>query len=204
MKSCAFCDKPAVYRCACCGTCLCPSHIHLQPVCEPCTKKTQPAHRIRTASKSDRVLIADLVKAFWGEPEQVMFGRSVAVAQEPAFVATVTDHLAGFISYADLSPDELIIVALAVLPEHQGIGIGRALVAAVERTANTESKKRMVVATSNDDLPALAFYQHLGFQLFEVAPDAIAAKHGRLETGIGSIPVRDELRLQKRLAQRKP
>jgi ribosomal protein S18 acetylase RimI-like enzyme len=72
-------------------------------------------------------------------------------------------------------------------------------VLAVERQAKKEAKKRILVATSNDDLPALAFYQLLGFQLFEVVPNAIAEKHGTLEKGVGDIPVRDELHLQKTL-----
>jgi len=46
-------------------------------------------------------------------------------------------------------------------------------------------------------LPALAFYQKLGFQVFEVKPDAVAEKHGKIVEGIGGLPVRDELRLRK-------
>jgi ribosomal protein S18 acetylase RimI-like enzyme len=143
------------------------------------------------------------VRVFWGEPEQVMFGRTIRVEEQPAFVASVDGEVAGFVSYGGFGADEFVIVALAVRPEYQGGGIGRALVSAVERTAKKESKKRILVATSNDDLPALAFYQLSGFQLFEVAPNALTAKHRRLEKGIGNVPVRDELRLQKSLVLRK-
>ena len=60
-------------------------------------------------------------------------------------------------------------------------------------------KKKLLVSTSNDDLPALAFYQSLGFQIYEVKPNVIAEKHGMVLKGIGGLPVRDELRLQKLL-----
>jgi len=132
-----------------------------------------------------------------------MFGRTIRAEEQSAFVAGVRGDVAGFVSYGEFEADEFMIVALAVRPEYQRCGIGRALVSAIERTAKKESKKRILVATTNDDLPALALYQLLGFQLFEVAPNVIAAKHGRLEKGIGNIPVRDELRLQKSLIQRK-
>ena len=58
-------------------------------------------------------------------------------------------------------------------------------------------KKRLFVSTSNDDLPALAFYQTNGFQIYEVKPNVIAMKHGKIISGIAGLPVRDELRLQK-------
>jgi hypothetical protein len=48
-------------------------------------------------------------------------------------------------------------------------------------------------------LPALGFYQSLGFQIFNVKPDAIAKKHGQILKGLGGLPIRDELRLQKTL-----
>jgi len=46
-------------------------------------------------------------------------------------------------------------------------------------------------------LPALALYQKLGFQIFEVKPNAITEKHGQVLAGIDGIPIRDEIRLQK-------
>jgi hypothetical protein len=54
-----------------------------------------------------------------------------------------------------------------------------------------------MVPTSNDDLPALAFHQSNGFQIYEVKPNVIAEKHGMILKGIGGLPTRDELRLQK-------
>jgi len=65
------------------------------------------------------------------------------------------------------------------------------------RESRQLSKRRLLVSTSNDDLPALAFYQKLGFQIFEVKPNVIAGKHGQLLAGTGGIPIRDEIRLSK-------
>jgi len=66
-----------------------------------------------------------------------------------------------------------------------------------EKEAENMQKKKLLVSTSNDDLPALAFYQSRGFQIYEVKPNVIAEKHGRILEGIGGLPARDELRLRK-------
>jgi len=99
--------------------------------------------------------------------------------------------------------DVTIIVALGILPEYQGSGIGKSLVGKVEDEAKRLRKKKLLVSTSNDDLPALAFYQSLGFQIYEVKPNVIAEKHGKILKGVGRLPVRDELRLQKTLHEPK-
>nr|MDO8045376.1 hypothetical protein [Candidatus Baldrarchaeota archaeon] len=40
-----------------------------------------------------------------------------------------------------------------------------------------------MVSTSNDDLPALAFYQLMGLRIFEVVPNATAEKTRRSYSG---------------------
>ena len=95
--------------------------------------------------------------------------------------------------------DAIIIVALGILPQFQNAGMGRSLISKIETKAKKLRKKRLLVSTSNDDLPALGFYQALGFQIYEIRPDVIAEKHGGFIMGIGGLPVRDELRLRKTL-----
>jgi len=77
------------------------------------------------------------------------------------------------------------------------LGIGGALIYAAENRAKKASKKRHLVSTTNDNLPALAFYQVLGFQIYEIVPGAIAKIHGKAVLGFNNIPIRDEIRLCK-------
>lgn len=62
--------------------------------------------------------------------------------------------------------------------------------------------RTMILSTSNDNLPALYFYQRRGFVIEQVLP-GVALKHhqasGEPEIGFGGIPVRDEIRLVKGL-----
>lgn len=136
------------------------------------------------------------MKQFWGEEEQLTFDRKFTVAQLPAYVAKSGNDTIGFVSFAEMD-DAIIIVALGILPTYQNAGVGKSLIEKVEAEAKRLGKKKLLVSTSNDDLPALAFYQSLGFQIYEVKPNTIAEKHGTVLKGIGGLPIRDELRLQK-------
>jgi ribosomal protein S18 acetylase RimI-like enzyme len=152
----------------------------------------------RASSGTEKTKIRELVKRFWGEEEQLTFDRRFTVADLPAYVAQAEGCVAGFASFAE-ADDAIIVVALGVLPQYQNVGVGRNLMAKIEAEAKGLGKKRLLVSTSNDDLPALGFYQALGFQIFEVKPDVIAEKHGAIIPGIGGLPVRDEIRLRKTL-----
>lgn len=196
IMKCECCGENAVYRCSVCGKLICEARTRLRPVCTSCVRKNRCDYSVREAVREDRDDIGGMVRLFWGEPEQLTFGKRYMVDELPALVAESAGRVVSFISYAELGGD-LLIVALGVTPSCQGAGIGRRLVRMIENKAKTLSKKRMLVSTSNDDLLALAFYQSMGFQIFEVKPNVVAEKHGGVFPGMGGIPVRDELRLRK-------
>ncbi len=193
---CHHCKQNATYKCSVCGHLLCTEHTRFRTVCPECIEKTKLHIAIKKIAPEEKLEIRRLVRRFWGEEEQLTFDRTFKVSGLPGYAARLEETMVGFISTAEVN-DAVLIVALGVLPEHQNSGIGKQLVTKVEKEAVRMRKKRMLVSTSNDDLPALAFYQSIGFQIIEVKPNVIAEKHGRVVSGIGGLPVRDELRLQK-------
>jgi ribosomal protein S18 acetylase RimI-like enzyme len=196
---CEYCGKNAVYRCGVCGHLVCQDHVKIRAVCGLHEAKFHAEFEVTQVSQeTERMFIGRVVENFWGEREQSVFDMKFEVSGLPGFVAYVGKDCVGFISFTLLDAS-LVIVALAVLPLHQSGGIGEQLVRTVEAEARKQGRTEMLVSTSNDDLPALAFYQRLGFQIYGVKPDAIAEKHGAVLPGIGGLPVRDELRLRKRL-----
>jgi ribosomal protein S18 acetylase RimI-like enzyme len=198
--SCKHCEKDAIYRCSICGRPICGEHAKFRTLCTSCAKKTSKLNysidKVKQGKK--RKKIQEFVKRFWGEEEQLTFDRKFIVAQLPAYIAKTERNIIGFISFAE-NYDAIVIVALGILPKYQNAGIGKSLTRKVETEAKRLEKKKLLVSTSNDDLPALAFYQHLGFQIHEVKPNVIAEKHGSVLKGISGLPIRDELRLQKTL-----
>lgn len=196
---CKQCEKDAVYRCGVCGRLLCAKHARLATVCASHLKESELEFTVHIiVSKGERSVVRKFVRRFWGEEEQLAFDRKFSVAELPAYVAKAQERVIGFASFSP-SSDALVVVALGVLPRYQCCGIGSRLIRKVEAEARRLGKGRVLVSTSNDDLPALGFYQSLGFQIYEVKPNVIAEKHARILRGIGGLPVRDELRLQKML-----
>ena len=196
---CKYCGKDAVYRCSVCGEMLCAEHVKLRTVCPLCIKKTTVEYTIhKVVLDQERKKIREFVQRFWGEEEQLTFDRKFMVAELPAFTAKLENNIIGFISSTE-TDDAIMIVALGVLPKYQSSGVGRSLIEKVEAEAKKLLKKRLLVSTSNDDLPALAFYQSVGFQIYDAKPNVIAEKHGQVLEGIGRLPVRDEFRLEKTL-----
>jgi len=195
--NCEYCGKEPIYRCNLCGKSVCGEHAKLRTVCPSCIRKTTLKYVInKAASDKGKKIIQRFVKRFWGEQEQLTFDRKFIVTELPTYIAKARDIIIGFVSLAEAS-DAIIIVAMGILPKYQNAGVGKSLIEKVEADAKRLRKKKLLVSASNDDLPALAFYQSLGFQIYEVKPNVIAEKHGKILEGIGGLPIRDELRLQK-------
>lgn len=196
---CSFCSNPAEYVCAKCGQLACAQDVHIRAVCIDCNSVEQQEYQIHQAVCEDSEALEELVTLFWGNPVQLMFDESFRVVEQPAFVAESANQIVGFLFYTPFRERAVLIVAVGVLPKYQGKGIGKALIARVEAFAKDAGRSQLLVVTTNDNLPALAFYQRLGFQLFEVVPDIIGEKLGGLQPGVAKIPIRDELRLRKAL-----
>jgi GNAT superfamily N-acetyltransferase len=75
-------------------------------------------------------------------------------------------------------PGAAQIKNMAVLPDHQGRGIGRALVGAALELIRAEGFDTMVVATAAADIGNLRFYQRLGFRMSAIERDAFTPETG--------------------------
>jgi ribosomal protein S18 acetylase RimI-like enzyme len=107
-------------------------------------------------------------------------------------------ELSGALVYRLLN-DALHVVALATDPGWQRSGVGGHLIAEAELLARRLNLPRVVVATTNDNLPALYFYQRRGYRLTALVPNSVLAHTGQVCPGFAGIPVQDEVRLEKTL-----
>jgi ribosomal protein S18 acetylase RimI-like enzyme len=200
MSVCAYCSQKAIYRDRGTGLTVCLEHARLEVIATG-HRATAPALTIRRAEEGDSARIGELSLYFWDETAVDCFDRRYDVLACPAFLACDGEEVVGLASYkVEERWDAVVLVVLNVLPAYQGRGGGRALLDAVRSEAVRLGLEKLLVVTSNDDLPALALYQRYGFRIQEVIPGRIAQEHGGELPGFFGIPVRDEIRLTYELA----
>ena len=198
MPSDQFGAKPAVLRCSRCGKFVDWEEAQLQIVCTCRPRLDLPPVFVREGIDADRPAVRALFESDFGRTKIVAFGEVMDIDQMPALVAFMTKDLSGALAYR-LFGDALHMVALATDAMWQRSGVGGHLVAEAELLARRLNLQRTVVATTNDNLPALYFYQRRGYRLTNIVPESITVHTGQQVAGFAGIPVRDEVRLEKLL-----
>ena len=140
---------------------------------------------------------ARLLEQRWGGTQIVSRGRVHQAERLPGFAALRDDQPAGLVTY-NIFNNECEIVSLDSL--YEGRGVGSALVGAVIELAMRQNRRRVWLITTNDNLPALRFYQKRGFKLTAVYPNALEISR-KLKpqiplTGLDGILLRDEIELE--------
>lgn len=185
------------YRCAVCDTELPLTEARLSVTCREHRPSSHLHYTVRVATAADRRDIEEICDRAWGETDIDSFGRTFDVLVSENLVAeTDGGEFAGLISLS-LDRGELAIVLLSVYPGHQGSGVGSALVDAAAESARAKGVGSLKVATTNDDIPALDFYQRHGFAIYEIETGVMVDHHGGAIPGFAGIPVRDEIRLRR-------
>jgi ribosomal protein S18 acetylase RimI-like enzyme len=195
-----FGAKPAVLRCSRCGRFVDWEEAQVQVICACKPYVELPPVFVREATDTDRAAARELFTRDFGRTKIVAFGEVMDIDQMPALVAVRYEDPSGALAYR-LHGDALHIVALATDPMWQRSGVARHLVAEAELIARRLNLQKLVVATTNDNLPALYFYQRRGYRLTHFVPSSIIMHTGQEVAGFAGIPVRDEIRLEKTLAE---
>ncbi len=166
---------------------------------------------IRPLQRSDREWVAHFLDERWGTTQIVSRGKAVYGHLLPGFMAekaceTLTDEddesaeKIGLIT-VHVGDKECEITTLNSLFE--SMGVGTALVEAVENWAREAGLERLWLITTNDNLAALKFWQKRGYELVTVHRNAIAdARRIKPQipiTGLDGITIRDEIELEKRI-----
>ena len=157
-------------------------------------------YKLRPITSSDNSWVCRLLTERWGTPEIITCGLIHQADQLPGFVAIVGEEKIGLVTY-HVENKACEIVSLDSLVEKTGIGSG--LIAAVQDEAHRAGCHRLWLITTNDNLPALGFYQKRGFYLVAVHVNALKLSWSLKPTipliGLEGIPVRDEIELEMTL-----
>src|SRR5919202_6844084 len=186
-----FGAKPAVLRCSRCGKFVDWDEAHVQVVCTCRPRVDLPPVLVREATDADRKAVRNLFEQDFGRTKIVAFGELMDIDQMPALVAVMYSDPSGALAYRLLG-DALHIVALATDPMWQRSGVGGHLVAEAELLARRLGLQRLLVSTTNDNLPALYFYQRRGYRITELVVNSVVEHTHQQISGFAGIPVRDE------------
>lgn len=197
MSTLVFGARPAALRCARCGRFVDWGEAQLQTVCACRPRAGLPEVLVRQATPEDQAAALALFRRDFGSEPVAAFGESMTLDDCPMLVAEMRGELAGALAYR-IVPDALHILALATDPIWQRSGVATNLSGEAEFTAVRHGVRRLLFSTTNDNLPALYFYQRRGWTITGIVPGGMAARvGGRAGSGFAGIPVRDEIRLEK-------
>jgi len=162
---------------------------------------TTPGIIVRARRAADEAWAARLLATAWGSTRVVTRGQLHTTMELPALVAELDGVSLGLLTY-HIEGEGCEIVTLNA--EREGSGLGTALLERALELARAADCERLWLITSNDNLPALRFYQKRGFKLVAVHRGAIdAARELKPEipqTGLYGIPLRDEIELERHIS----
>lgn len=157
---------------------------------------------IRPVTPQDRPWVQAFSAGRWGAEIIVVHGAVRRPHELPGFVAVLRTQGAGgdkvgLLTYEIRDAECEIVTLDSVRP---GVGVGSALVQAVNTAARQAGCRRLWLVTTNDNLHALGFYQRRGFAIVAVHRDAVEQarriKPQIPRVGQRGIPIRDELELE--------
>lgn len=159
--------------------------------------KKEQTFNIANASDSDKAWIIDFYQKRWGTSRVVTKGVLHDVPNLPGFIAWRARNWVGLLTYQVINR-EFEIVTLDCIVEN--IGVGSALIRKAVEEAKIKGCERVWLITTNDNTPALRFYQKRGFQLVAIHRNALETsrelKPEIPKYGLDGIPLRDEIELE--------
>ena len=154
-------------------------------------------YTIRAIEKQDGEFIESSLKKNRGSVKIVTRGKLYDASKLPGFLAEGEKQTHGFITYR-IDENEVEIISLNSFKER--VGIGSSLIDAVKKVAESKSMKRIWLITTNDNYPAVSFYQRRGFRVKAIHKNAIEQSR-KLKpeipvTGSGGVPIKDEIEME--------
>ncbi len=206
--TCIMCGATATHRDAQTSATLCAQHARIEVVGpRPARRGTSalPQLAIRDLTPDDRPAVRTISLAFWGKTTPMFsFGRGYDLLEQPgigAFAATANgEELAGVLLW-EITDGRGLVVDLSIWPRYQGSGAATQLLALFEERLRSQGIREIILTTTNDNLPALAFYFTHGFLIERVLPAEVARHYdasGDGNIGFASVEIRDEIQLVKR------
>ncbi len=125
--------------------------------------------RLRNPSMADVNQIYEIEKLSFDHPHPflVIFSQ-VTLHPDTSLVAEVKGKVVGYAIAAKEVGRKLHLLNFAVHPEYRGLGIGTALLQALERLARRKGLKQIYLEVEEDNYTAIRVYEKLGYHKIKV------------------------------------
>ena len=151
---------------------------------------------IRRIDQTNRKQIDAFIVRQWYTLQMVVHGESIDLGTADGFYACDGDEIIGLITWKQFGKEIEILSLDSLLEAH---GIGTALLNEVIREAKEIDVEKIRLITTNDNLPALRFYQKRGFDMVHIYRNALEqARKIKPEIpliGMDGIPLKHEIEL---------
>jgi len=150
---------------------------------------------VREIKGTDKAWVKEVMVQNWGS-EMVITSQSFNTLELPGFIAEIDKKAVGVLTY-NIENVECEIVSLNSIVS--GRGVGTSLIDKMKEVSREKKCKNIKLATSNDNIDALKFYQKRGFRIVKIYPNAIEEarkiKPQIPEVGSYGIPIKDLIEL---------
>lgn len=148
---------------------------------------------MRARTSADDPWLVESVTAVWGSLEIASRGRLHRADRLPGLVAERAGFQVGLLTY-HIDAQQLEVVTIQATDRRTGVG--GALLEAARETALERCCRRLWVVTTNDNVDAIRFYEHMGMRRVAVHRGAVAESR-RLKPsiplcGAGGVALEDE------------
>ena len=151
---------------------------------------------IRRIDQTNRKQIDAFIVRQWYTLQMVVHGESIDLGTADGFYACDGDEIIGLITWKQFGKEIEILSLDSLLEAH---GIGTALLNEVIREAKEIGVEKIRLITTNDNLPALRFYQKRGFDMVHIYRNALEqARKIKPEIpliGMDGIPLKHDIEL---------
>jgi GNAT superfamily N-acetyltransferase len=139
----------------------------------------------RAVEPTDRASVVAFLENVWGTVMAARKGELFDVSSYPGYLAEIDDALVGLAACCLRGHDYEVLSIASLVP---GRGVGRALMERCFDDARARGCRRVWLTTTNNNIGAIAFYQHVGMTMCDFRRDAVAMARALKP----SIPLRDD------------
>ena len=161
---------------------------------------TQPgihSFDIRDLTDEDKSWVQRVLIQYWGSTVQLTRGNAFQADELPGVVAVRDGAEVGLLTY-NIDGDACEIITHNAMAGHGGIG--SCLLDAVRDKARALGCKRLWLITTNDNTPALRFYQRRNFDMVALYRDAVTESRKMKpeipNAGFDGIVIRHEIEME--------